>query len=385
MPGIRYQQGSRRMYVSAGSPAALVKVIEAPRIYDPRKPDESGNRALDKNHLQGIVKYLEGESDFVIGATVLYVKPKVVKFSPVSGEADDEGVQLGYIHVPIDVRFTIGDGQHRIRAYEDVLRRHGEDEHDPVLENIRKSGTPVIIVEESNPAKTAQDFVDLQRNVKPLSSSLGASLDRRWGVNRLAMELAKKVTILADAAPGDRIEYLSQTLSKLSPKMYTFASWRFAVGTVVIGFSQRSRQKWEQEAERELSGRYEEWLGRLVDLFEEASSALPGWRDVRLGKLAVPAFRERYVLGTAAGLNALAGAAHSAMNKDIDIGSAIDIMAEIDWLKDPAEEAGSAFFEGTIVQAGKVVSSRTAFEPAAERLLDHVTRGAAKKRLAIVS
>lgn len=385
MPGVRYSQGKRTMYVSAGSPPALVKVIEAPRIYDPRKPEESGNRALDKNHLQGIVKYLEGETDFVIGATVLYVKPKVVRFHPLKEEDDGErGVQLGYIHVPIDARFTIGDGQHRIRAYEEVLRKHGEDEHDPVLVNLRNSGTPVIIVEESDGAKTAQDFVDLQRNVKPLSSSLGASLDRRWGVNRLAMELAKKVTLLGDAAPGDRIEYLSQTLSKLSPKMYTFASWRFAVGTVLIGFSHRSRQKWEQEAERELSGKFDEWLARLVDLFEDAAQALPGWREVRIGKLAVPAFREKFVLGTAAGLNAFAGTAHAVMEKKLDIGDAIELMAEVDWLKQPETEDGRVFFEGTIVQGGKVSSSRTAFEPAADRLLDHVTRGAAKKRLAVV-
>src|SRR5207249_5081968 len=99
--------------------------------------------------------------------------------------------------------------------------------------NVKASGTPAIIVEEADPAKTAQDFVDLQRNVKPLSSSLGASLDRRWGVNRLAMDLAKSTRLLHGEAPGDRIEYLSQTLSKLSPKMYTFASWRFAVGTIL--------------------------------------------------------------------------------------------------------------------------------------------------------
>src|SRR5438105_938629 len=142
MPGIRYKQGNRAMYVTAGSPQALVKVIEAPRMYDPRRPQEQGNRALDKSHLAGIVRYLE----------------------------------------------------------------------------------------------QAQDFVDLQRNVKPLSSSLGAALDRRWSVNRFAMDLAKNVGLLKAEADGDRIEYLSPNLSKLSPKLYTFASWRFAMGTLLIGF-----------------------------------------------------------------------------------------------------------------------------------------------------
>lgn len=384
MPAVRYRQGNRTMYVTAGTPQALVKIIEAPRLYDPRRPEESGNRQLDKNHLKGIVRYLEEEHDFVIGATTLYVRPKTVRFVPIDKEEEAPDATLGYVHVPIDARFTIGDGQHRLRAYEDVLRKHAVDEHDPVLVNIKQSGTPAIIVEEDNPAKTAQDFVDLQRNVKALSSSLGASLDRRWGVNRLAMDLAKKVSLLGDAAPGDRIEYLAQTLSKLSPKLYTFASWRFAVGTVLIGFSQRTRQKWEQEAEGALAGRYEQWLERLANLFGDATQSLPGWREVQLGSLAVPAFRERYVLGTAAGLNAFAGAAHALIAKKADLGEAIERMGEIDWLKQPATGNEAVFFEGTVVQFGKVISSRTAFEPAAERVLKYVERDEAKGRLAVV-
>jgi len=372
------------MYVTAGSPQALVKIIEAPRIYDPRKLQDPGNRALDKTHLQGIVHYLEQETDFVIGATTLYVRPGVVTFQSMAGDGD-RPVQLGYVIVPIDARFTIGDGQHRLRAYEQVLITHGEDEHDPVLQNLKSSGTPAIIVEEADASKTAQDFVDLQRNVKPLSSSLGASLDRRWGVNRLAMDLAKSVGLMRGDAAGDRVEYLSQTLSKLSPKMYTFASWRFAIGTLLIGFSQRSRQKWEQEAERALTGQFDERMAEINELFAFAASRLPGWREILAGELTVPAFRERYVLGTAAGLNAFAGASHTFLTKKRDMRPVVERMSEVDWRKLNADgQKGSVFFEGTIVHAGKVVSSRTAFEPAAAKLTQYIEQFSRRPKLAAV-
>jgi DGQHR domain-containing protein len=362
------------MYVTAGSPQALIKVIEAPRMYDPRRPQEQGNRALDKSHIAGIVRYLEQERDFVIGATTLYVRPGVVRFESLDGDAD-RSAQLGYVVVPIDARFTIGDGQHRLRAYEEVLTSRREDEHDPILVNLKNSGTPAIIVEESDPAKTAQDFVDLQRNVKPLSSSLGAALDRRWSVNRFAMDLAKNVGLLKGDAVGDRIEYLSPNLSKLSPKLYTFASWRFAMGTLLIGFGQRTRQKWEQEAERVLAGRYEQCVTDTTDYLDAAARRLPGWRDVLIGESAVPAFREQFVLGTAAGLNAFAGASHAVVEKNMNRITALDAMAEVDWRKQKtADEKGRVFFDGTIVNNGKVQSSRTAFEPAAKALLDHVAK-----------
>ena len=245
-PAIRYKQGSRTHYVTAGSAAALVKLCEAPRLYDPQKRQEPGNRPLDKNHLQGIVQYLETEPDFVIGSADAYIRKGAVRFQPLDDEIA-ESATLGWAFIPIDARFSIGDGQHRLRAYEQVIRSH--EEHDPLLEKIRKSGSPAIIVEEDDPAKIAQDFVDLQRNAKPLSSSLGAAMDRRLSINSVALELARTLDLFRGESPGDRIEYLSQTLSKLAPRLYTFASWRWAVGTILIGFGQRTRRKWEEATE----------------------------------------------------------------------------------------------------------------------------------------
>ena len=366
------------MYVTAGSPQAVIKFIEAPRLYDPRRPQEPGNRTLDKSHLQGIVHYLEEEPNFVIGATTLYVRPGIVRFHVVGDSDADEPVQMGYMSLPIDTRFTIGDGQHRLRAYEQVLQKHGGDEHDKVLDNIRRSGTPAIIVEEQDAAKTAQDFVDLQRNVKPLSSSLGAALDRRWGINRLAMELAKSTVLLNDGQPGNRIEYLSQSLSKLSPKMYTFASWRYAVGVLLVGFSRGGgRRQLDQATEKVLAREtFEDWHRRLRELFDEAATKMPGWSSVVRGELPVPQFRERYVLGSSAGLMVFAAAMHDTIGRPGAASGAIAMLAAIDWLK--ASDAGrQAFFEGTILQGGKVVSASSMVDAARKRLAQAPRTGAA--------
>lgn len=374
MPAIRYRQGARTMYVTAGSPQAVIKFLEAPQLYDPRQPQEPGNRILDKGHLRGIVTYLEDEPNFVIGATTLYVRPGIVRFHVVGDAVGDEPVQMGYMSLPIGTRFTIGDGQHRLRAYEQILQTH-TDASDPVLDNIRRSGTPAIIVEEQDATKTAQDFVDLQRNVKPLSSSLGASLDRRWGINRLAMELAKSTALLNDGFPGNRIEYLSQSLSKLSPKMYSFASWRYAIGTLLVGFSRGGgRRKLDQAAETVLAREsFDVWHRRLRDLFDDAATRQPGWRDVAKGDLTVPQFREQYALGSSAGLTVYAAALHDALGRPGTASAVCAKLATIDWLKG-SDENRTAFFEGTIVQAGKVVSASSMIDAAYRRVTQAITR-----------
>jgi DGQHR domain-containing protein len=346
-------------------------------LFDPQRPDIPGNRPLDNEHLKGIVRYLETETDFVIGALTLYAKKGTVRFRPVEDSSDT--VELGWLSIPIDARFFIGDGQHRLKAYEQVLSTREPD--DPAVENLRKSGSPAIIVEEDNPAKIAQDFVDLQRNGKPLSSSLGASMDRRVHINRLALDVVKAVKLFQDEYPGDRIHYLGQTLGKYSNQLYTFASWRYAVGTILIGFSEHSRRKWEARTNRILDGKneYDRWYKLLCEMFEEASRQLPGWKDVLAKNMTVPQFREKYVLGSSAGLTAFAGAMHRILDPEwkqkhgLDWREALRRMAAVDWLKAPTSATGRVFFEGTIVQNGNVINNRPAFEAAAEKLYESVT------------
>ena len=123
----------------------------------------------------------------------------------------------------------------------------------------------------------------------------------------------------------------------------------------------------------------------MTQFFDSAASRLPGWRDILAGEMTVPAFRERYVLGTAAGLNALAGASHMLLVAKRDASEVVDLIAEVDWRKHhDTGERGPVFFEGTVVQAGKVISSRTAFEPAAARLFEYVQRSSRRSKMVAV-
>lgn len=381
IPGIRYRQGTRTMYIAADDPASFLSVLQPRREYDPRSPHQTGNRPIDKQHLAGIVEYLETEPEYVIGAAVLYVKPGEITF--ISQADRGERPTLGMLSIPIGAKFWQGDGQHRFAGYGAVIARHEQDEHDPIHIRLKQSATPAIIVEESRPAKIAQDFVDLQRNAKPLSSSLGAALDRRRAISRLALEVAYAAPFLSytaegkESEAGGRLEYLAQTVSLNSPALYTFGSWRFAVGTIVIGFGPRSRSGWEKETERVLSAGplYDDWHEKLVGIFNEASQALPYWKAVVDGS-EPRGLRQGDVLGSAAGLNAFAGAVHGIIAKGKDPLAATRKMGKLNWRR----EAG-AFFDGTLLQPPltkeqtqvRLVAGRTGYEAAAQQLLREFT------------
>ena len=182
--------------------------------------------------------------------------------------------------------------------------------------------------------------------------------------------------LLADNEPGDRIEYLAATLSKLSPRLYSFSSWRWALGTIIGGFQQRGRRRWERSLDFALAeDLYDVWRTRLTNVLQHAEQRLPGWREVVDGKMSVPFFRQKFVLGSAAGLNAFAGALHYAMRDPAaDLIRFLDRVSQVDWRKTQARSSAKVFFEGTIVHGGKVISSRPAFEEAAKKLFRFASR-----------
>jgi len=377
MPAIKYKQGRRDMYVIVDDARALTQTFIEPRKkdLDPRNLDERGNRRLDSAHKKGIVQYLETEDEYVIGAAVLYVKPKAVHFEPVNDRWADKNVQLGQLHIPIGTRFHVGDGQHRMGAYEDVFEIHDED--DEVFQRIVGSGQPAIIVEEDRGWKIALDFVDLGHNAKPLTTSLGFALDVRQPLNRLAFQLARELDVLryvpaeGTAEDAGRIEFQGNAVGKGSAKLYTFASWRYAVATYLLGFDTRDKRKIAKETTFLLDddASFKRVLGELKTVVSYAARKLPGWQHLLTTPTTYTAreFRERSVLGTSAGLTALAYALKTTKDAGVSYEDAVARLAKINWSKETVGDT-PPFFNHTIIVGGKVLSSRTNYEPAGQDL-----------------
>lgn len=196
------------MCVTAMSPDSLLKTVQRPEVWNPLGKQAHGNRPINKPHQAGIADYLEDEERFVIGAVMLYASPSEASFVPAEGQ-DDEERQIGTLFLEYGAMMDIGDGQHRIGAYGDVLAKHNE-RADPVFQRLHSSGQPVIVVIDDNPLHRAQDFTDLQRNAKPPTASLSMSMDRRQAVNRLLISLVEDPEIPIFGG-GERVEFLSDT------------------------------------------------------------------------------------------------------------------------------------------------------------------------------
>jgi DGQHR domain-containing protein len=378
LPGVGYTQGGRRMVVTAMEPLALVRMVNRPDTWNPLGSQPHGNRPQDKAHRQGIAEYLQNEEEWVLGAVVLYASSRDAKFEPEDG-FEENAVAPGKLTLAYGAEFDVGDGQHRIGAISDVIKDHDE-EGDPVLERLRQAGQPAVIVIDDDSLHRAQDFTDLQRNVKPPAGSLAMSMDRRQPINRFIVELVQKPELPVFEG-GSRVEFLKDSPGKLSAKLFSFKTVRYITGTALIGTDQRTTMGWEKSANRAVDDNRDAAMANMVDLWKGLST-LPGIGEVISGKETPARLRDRSLL-TAAGIQyAVAYAIHMAHEDGIGYGEAARALAKVNFDRPrldpstprPSEEnpvtPDECVFAGNLVDplTGRVGSGRPAWEAAGEAL-----------------
>ena len=377
--GIGYRQGSRQMVVTALDPVALVKTVTTPDLWNPLAAEQPhGNRKEDRGHRAGIAQYLEEEENFVLGAVVLYAAPRDAVFEA-HEDAANGPVQAGKLKLNFGAAFQVGDGQHRIGAYSDVMARHpGGD--DPVLKRLRDSGQPVVVVIDDDPVNRAQDFADLQRNVKPPSSSLAQSMDRRQPVNRLLLDLVRNGELHVFA--GDRIEFQKDSPAKNSAQLFSFKTVRYMSGTALIGTGQRSTRGWDKAVNAAIEERPEESRSALV-AFWRAFGTLPPIAAIIDGESTPAKLRADTLLGASGVLYALAAATHAASQDGVGLGDAVAALGGVDFGRPAAPSdpehytltTEDSIFVGTLIdpETARVGSGRPAWEAAAQHLLAAIT------------
>lgn len=388
IPGTWYDQGGRQMFLAAVEPLSLVKMVAPPKPWNPTaKLDDqtAGNRARDEKHLSGIVNYIEDNESFVIGAAVLYADPKqaeIHKLTGIPGVSEDEHTGLGILSMDIGATLAIGDGQHRIGAYEKIIRLHSED-GDEVLERLSRSGQPVIVVIDGNPLNRAQDFADLQVNVKSPSASMGQSMDRRQPINRTLLEMFRDPELPIFGADGsaELVEVQKDNPGKLSLKLFSFKTVRYVSGLLLVGNAYRSPSTMDKAVNGKLEGENaDEAREALVD-FWSSLAELVRFADVVDGSIKAPELREATYLTSAGVLYAIAFAVYSAHTLwGVPVRTAVKALDTVNFdrvdtngREEPMEITSEETpFAGNLIDpdTGKLQAGRTAWETAAKVLLE---------------
>lgn len=371
----KLNMGERCMYLTSEKAPAAVSLIDSPSTWNPLAAQPHGNRVRDPAHVAAIHSYLEGEDHPILNSIVVYPQPGAQPLTFTPSDNND----IGELHLQLGTRLDIGDGQHRLQALADLIAEYQNvNESNAVRRRLWDLDVPMLIVDDVDARRRAQDFADLQRNAKAPSGSLGASMDRRRSINDFAMEIAKEAALFDG---GARIEWQTDTIGKRSTRLYSFQAFRQAVGILLIGSGERTRAGFENKADAALQGEKRDRAKTAVlGTLDLLAKTMPGFQEIHAGTMDVPMFRERYLHSTAVGFYALCLALHEAIDAGADTGRAAQALAELDWRKNPDTKFGEAFFDNTLniwdvkAETRKTGSGRPAWESAGEKLFREIVQ-----------
>ncbi|MFV1965747.1 MAG: DNA sulfur modification protein DndB [Pirellulaceae bacterium] len=165
-PSIRGVQAGREYYISM-CPLRLI-----PRIFlfdeEELKPELRAQRTLNKQRVPEIARYItQNPRNYTFSSLTASIDGKV-KFEPLG--PDEGGRNIGRLHVPMNARFVINDGQHRRAAIEAALHENPD---------LGDETISVVFFLDVGLRRCQQMFADLNRYAIRPTTSLGLLYDHR--------------------------------------------------------------------------------------------------------------------------------------------------------------------------------------------------------------
>jgi len=315
-PAIRGVQARREYYVSM-CPLRLI-----PRIFsfdeEELAPEHRAQRVLNKARIPEMARYiLNGRDSYVFSAITASIDAEVT-FDPLDPKVSPD---VGRLHVPMDARFVINDGQHRRAAIELALRE------DPAL---RDESIAVVFFLDLGLARCQQMFADLNRYAIRPSTSLGVLYDHRDPKATLAKRVVFQSPVFADV-----VEKEKTTLSVRSRKLFTLSSLYAATKALVVG-------------------RDGEEVDQVVDLavtyWNAVASQIPEWQRVREGKMSAGEVRRDFIHSHGVVLQALGMAGSKLLQaRANDWRRRLEALSRIDWRR-----SNDRLWEGRALVGGRV-------------------------------
>jgi DNA sulfur modification protein DndB len=316
-PAIRGIQARREYYVSMYPLRLIPKLF---RYDDAEMPPElRAQRTLNKSRVPEMARYmLDNPDDYVFSALTVSIDAEV-RFEPIgrSGEVS----RVGLLHVPMDAKFIINDGQHRRAAIEQALRDHPD---------IGDESIAVVFFLDLGLQRCQQMFADLNRYAIRPNRSISVLYDHRDDKAKLAKLIVLKSDFFRDIVDLER-----NTLAPRARKLFTLSAIYQANTDLLDKLELGSRE----EAARVAT---EFWL--------EAARCFPEWDLVRTRKMAAGEVRENFIHSHGIVLQAL-GRVGNILLRDHPKGwkKRMFALPKINWAR-----TNSSLWEGRAMVGGQV-------------------------------
>ncbi len=316
-PAIRGVQSRREFYVSMCPLRLIPKIF----LFDEEElvPELRAQRTLNKARVPDIARYMMVNRDNYVFSALTASIDADVRFEPLGD--DPNSSRVGLLHVPMDARFIINDGQHRRAAIEMALREQPELADETIA---------MVFFLDVGLERSQQMFADLNRYAIRPSKSLGVLYDHRDERAHLA-----RLVVLRSPCFRDIVEMERSTLSLRSRKLFTLSAIYHATIALLDQIDSRG-----VEEDAKVATAY----------WEEVAKQMPEWQAVREGKMPASEVRQDFIHSHGIVLQALGAVGNVLLREDgNNWKNRLKALRKIDWSR-----SNSAMWEGRAMIGGRV-------------------------------
>ncbi|MDA1054582.1 MAG: DNA sulfur modification protein DndB [Planctomycetota bacterium] len=334
-PSIRGVQAGREYYISM-CPLRLI-----PRIFlfdeEELRPELRAQRSLNKQRVPEIARYIvRNPKGYTFSALTASIDGKV-KFEPL-GDEDSER-NIGRLHVPMNARFVINDGQHRRAAIEAALHENPD---------LGDETISVVFFLDVGLKRCQQMFADLNRFSVRTTPSLGLLYDHRDEDALVAKTVMERVPVFNGLTETER-----SSISNRSIKLFTLSGISNATQALLVGLELDS-----VEAKTKVA----------VEFWTEVSQHVGDWQLARQRKVSAADLRRDYVHAHTLALAALALVGKTLLSQHAsDWKKRLKKLETLDWSRGNASQ-----WEGRAMNAGRLSKRNVNVALAANLIKKHL-------------
>ena len=329
---IRGIQAGREFYV-AMCPLKIIPKLFIFNDFD-IPPELRAQRVLRKSRIPAIKDYiLSNPDDYIFSSLTASVDGDMRFFSAPSLGKD---AKLGRLHINMDSKLLINDGQHRRQAIEEALKERPE---------LGKEMISVVFFRDDGLKRSQQMFSDLNKNVVKPTKSLNILYDHRNEFNQFIVGMTNTID-----AFKDRVELEKTTISNRSKKAFT-----------LNGITDASLKLLGAKKTKKLTANDK----KTIEMFWNAvSKNMPQWQLLAKNSISPHDLRKNYVNTNTNLLNALGIFGRIVLRERPDeMDVVLRKLKKIDWSRDAPE------WENRLIKHGQMQKQTTGIELAANMIL----------------
>lgn len=316
-------QAGREYYITM-CPMKLI-----PKIFlfqeDELPPKLRAQRTLNKARIPEIASYLTSNSNNYTFSSITASIDGKAKFEKLQNNGQKMN-DVGHLHISMDSRFLINDGQHRRAAIEQALKQNPD---------LGEETISVVFFIDIGLKKSQQMFADLNKHAIRPTKSLGILYDHRDPLSNLTRELADNISVFKYLTEKEKT-----TISNRSTKLFTLSS--IYQGTLSLLRKTPKSKKLTQE-EKKIA----------FDFWDAVCSVMKDWQLASEKNISTAELRRDYIHAHALIMHVIGKAGSDLISEYGDkYKEKLNKLSDIDWRR-----SNAALWEGRAMTAGKISKS----------------------------